>query len=241
MKSTYVTSKVTPRQNVNKERRVNMNDEVKPKLELISLFSTPCVKTNIGRDFTEDELQFLFHNLPMRKDEQEEMANHQSKDFQIFDSYTDTLKDIRNFCEQQLKTYLEEIDGVDIDLTGLRITQSWLNRTKPGESHHPHIHRNSYLSGVLYISCLPNDGILFNNRLKGMFNNMEFPLKEGTQWNAKNIEQPVTEGDLIIFPSWVPHFVNRNETKNRERISLAFNTFPIGEMGNDKFANHLKL
>ena len=55
-----------------------------------------------------------------------------------------------------------------------------------------------------------------------------------------NIEQPVTEGDLIIFPSWVPHGVSFNETENKERISLAFNTFPIGEMG-DYYGSHLKL
>ena len=99
------------------------------------------------------------------------------------------LKDIRNFCEQQLKTYLEEIDGVDIDLTGLRITQSWLNRTEPGkvESHHPHIHRNSIYLVCCILVVYQMMVSMFNNRLKGMFNNMEFPLKEGTQWNAKNM------------------------------------------------------
>ena len=213
---------------------------------IISLFPTPITMTNIGRDFTETELQLLFYDIPIKKERDVQAIlegkelNHQSKDRYLFDSHSDTLKDIRKFCEQQLKYYLEKIEGADTDLAMLRITQSWLNKTKPQEYHHSHHHLNSYLSGVLYISCLPNDGIVFNNRLKGMFNNMEFPLKEGTQWNAMNIEQPVTEGDLIIFPSWVPHFVNRNETKNRERISLAFNTFPIGEMG-DHLATYLKL
>jgi len=46
---------------------------------------------------------------------------------------------------------------------------------------------------------------------------------------------------LILFPSWIPHSVNRNETKDKERISLAFNTFPIGEMGEEKEGSHLKL
>ena len=50
----------------------------------------------------------------------------------------------------------------------------------------------------------------------------------------------VKEGDLIIFPSWVPHYVDVNETKDKERISFSFNTFPIGEMG-DYYGSHLKL
>ena len=36
-------------------RKRNMNGEVKPRLELISLFSIPIVKTNINRNFTEKE------------------------------------------------------------------------------------------------------------------------------------------------------------------------------------------
>ena len=158
----------------------------------------------------------------------------------MFDSYSDTLKDIKNFCEYHLKLYLEEIEGVDTDLAKLRITQSWLNRTKPQEFHHSHHHPNSYLSGVLYISCLPNDTINLENRSYGLYNNMEFPRKKDTVWNSNGVVVDIKEGDLILFPSWVSHSVNRNETKNRERISLSFNTYPIGEMGN-YHGSHLKL
>ena len=67
---------------------------------------------------------------------------------------------------------------------------------------------------------------------------MLFPKKKTTEWNVSGVSVNVTEGDLIVFPSWVKHGVSMNET-NRERISLAFNTFPIGEMG--KGATYLKL
>jgi hypothetical protein len=161
----------------------------KKQIELIPLFPTPLVKINIDRDFTEDELQFLFYDIPMRKDEEREegIYNHQSKDYYLFDNFTDTLGDIKTFCEYHLKFYLEEIEGTNTDLVKLRITQSWLNKTKPQESHGQHFHTNSYLSGVLYISCLPND------------------------------------------------------PKDRERISLSFNTFPVGELGTYNDATHLKL
>ena len=214
-------------------------EKEKMKSEIIPLFSTPVVKTNIGRDFTKDELQLFLTDISMKKDR----VNHRSKDDYLFDNFASDgrLKDIKIFCEQQLKNYLEEIDGVSTDLAGLRITQSWLNKNKPGEHHHSHHHSNSYISAVLYISCLPNDGINFSNRMYGMFNNMEFSRKKVTVWNSTGTTINVTEGDLIIFPSWIPHFVNRNETKDTERISLSFNTFPTGEMGNYEYGNHLKL
>ena len=212
------------------------------KPELISLFSTPIVKTNIGRNFTKLETD-CFQNISVTAyKEKERMTNHQSENRYLFDNtFAEELKDIKEFCESQLKDYLENIEGVDTDLVGLRITQSWLNKNKPGESHPPHAHQNSYLSGVLYISCLPNDHIVFNNRLYRMCNDMKFPIKRTTIWNSAGAIVNVKEGDLIIFPSWVPHYVDVNETKDVDRISLSFNTFPIGEMGEYNGVTHLKL
>ena len=70
---------------------------------------------------------------------------------------------------------------------------------------------------------------------------MEFSIMKPTVWNANEVKVGIKEGNLILFPSWMSHHVDLNETKNRERISLAFNTFPTGEMGNYKKINHLFL
>ena len=160
--------------------------------------------------------------------------------FICLEQFVEELKDIKTFCEQELKQYLEDIEGVDTNITNLNITASWLNKLKPQDHLTLHNHRNSHLSGVLYIRCLPNDNIVFSNRLYGSYNNMEFPIKKTTVWNVRNLAQTVTEGDLIIFPSWITHSVDLNEAKNRERISLSFNTFPTGEMGN-YYGSHLIL
>ena len=225
---------------MNKDKK-NKIPSMDQQVDVMSIFPTPLVKINIGRDFTKDELQLFLTDIPMHKDVIKEMTNHRSKDYYLFDNFAEELKDIKEFCESQSKDYLEKIEGADTNFAGLRITQSWLNKTKPGESHHPHSHPNSYLSGVLYITCLLNDSIIFNNRKKGTFTNMEFPIKKTTAWNSNAAAINVTEGDFIIFPSWVPHHVDVNETKNRERISLSFNTFPVGEMGDPNRLTHLKL
>jgi len=203
---------------------------------ILSLFPTPVDVTNIGRSFTKLEMQCIA-DIPMQKLEKQDMSNHQSVNLTLFEEFPN-LKDIKKFIENQLVRFLKEIEGVDTDLAGLRITQSWLNKNKPDEWHPIHHHANSYLSGVLYINCLPNDGIVFNNRFQNLFNNMEFPKKKNTIWSTTNIEHPVKEGDLILLPSWVPHEVFPNKTKNKERITLAFNTFPVGEMSRDSGADH---
>ena len=191
------------------------------------LFPTPVVVINIGRDFTEDELQSCTTDILMKKTKN--MLNHRSEDLYLFDNYTKELQDIKNFCESWVRDYMEEIEGADTELVSLRITQSWLNKNKPQEYHHMHNHPNSYISGVLYIKCLPNDGINFEKQ--SYRNSIEFPVKETTVWNASGFRQPVTKGDLILFPSWILHSVDLNETEDVDRLSLAFNTFPEGELG----------
>ena len=150
-----------------------MNDETENG-EIFNLFPIPLVKTNIGRDFTKDELQLFLKDIPMMKDKGRRMQNHGSVNLTLFDTFAEELTDIRNFCEYQFKQYIEHIDGANPDIAGLRITQSWLSITKPGEYHNPHHHPNSCLSGVLYISCLPNDHIVLSNRSYGLFDNIEF-------------------------------------------------------------------
>jgi uncharacterized protein (TIGR02466 family) len=206
------------------------------KKYIIPLFATPVVLTNIGRSFTKSELQLCLTDLPMEF----RFKNHQSKDRYLFDTFAEELKDIKIFCENEIKQFLEDVEGVNTDLAVLRITQSWLNKTKSQEHHQYHYHPNSYLSGVLYIKCLPNDNIMFSNQSQGFYNTMLFPIKKMTAYNTKNMTQNVKEGDLILFPSRVPHGVSLNETKVN-RVSLSFNTFPIGEMGEYFDATHLKL
>ena len=198
---------------------------------IIPMFTTPVVLTNIGRDFTKDEIDCI-ENLPTSKNENGQivMTNNRSDGFYLFDDFVE-LKNIKIFCEYHLKQYLEDIKGADTDLATLRITQSWLNKTKPGEYHNSHHHPNSYLSGVFYFSCLPNDHINFNNHLHGLYNNIEFSIKKLTAWNSTGTTINVKEGNLIIFPSWVAHHVDVNKTKNTDRVSLSFNTFPVGELG----------
>ena len=221
-----------------------MNDEVKTdmratlKLQLISLFSIPVVKTNINRSFTKKEIDCIT-SIPMKetkeektrkekeggtKEERKRGRGRQSESYEILDKFAEELKDIKTFCEYELKRYLEDIEGVNTDITNLRITHAWLNKVKPQECTDLHSHANSHLSGILYIRCLPNDNIQFTNVYHRYW--MQLPIKKATQSNTEGISVNIKEGDLILFPSWVPHQVGVNETENKERVALSFDTWP---------------
>ena len=82
-------------------------------------------------------------------------GNSSTKNHYIFNS---KLKKIKQFCEQQIKQYVEQVICPKEELD-FYITQSWLNITKPGKYHHNHSHANSIISGVFYISTIEDDKI----------------------------------------------------------------------------------
>ena len=145
------------------------------------------------------------------------------------------LKKIKQFCEQQIKIYVEKVISPKEELD-FYITQSWLNITKPGENHHAHTHANSIISGVFYISTVKDDNITFSDPNQKIKELLKFEPKEYNIWNSSSWTFPVKKNDLILFPSWLSHEVKSNEKATTDRISISFNIFVKGTLGvqNDK-------
>jgi len=148
--------------------------------------------------------------------------------------FNENLKELKQFCEQQIRIYVKDIinpkKGLDF-----YITQSWLNVTKPGESHHEHCHSNSIISGVFYISTEQSDKIAFgdpNTKVKDL---IEIGFRDYNTWNSTNWFVPAITNELVLFPSWLSHKVEPNENATTDRISISFNTFVKGPLGQDGF------
>ena len=154
-------------------------------------------------------------------------GNSTSSNSYIFD---DKLKKIKQFCEQQIAIYVKEVINPKEDLD-FYITQSWLNITKPGETHHSHFHRNSIISGVFYISTEEDDKITFSDPNAKIKIIIDLATKEYNLWNSITWFFPVNNNELVLFPSWLNHEVEPNKKATTDRISLSFNTFVSGRLG----------
>ena len=153
--------------------------------------------------------------------------NSTSNNSYVFDN---KFKQIKEFCEQHIKIYVENIINPKEELE-FYITQSWLNVTKQGGSHQQHWHPNSIISGVFYISVGKNDGIFFydpNNKIKEHF---KISPTHNNIFNSDTRFLPVIASDLVLFPSWLEHYVASNQNAIKERISIAFNVFAKGIFG----------
>ena len=105
----------------------------------------------------------------------------------------------------------------------------WANINYPGGYNKPHLHPNTLFSGVYYIKTPPNCGKLICSDPRSG-NQTVMPVRvKGTPpkylWRECHLD--VKEGRIIIFPAWMWHSVEPNES-NDTRISVSFNFIQKG-------------
>jgi uncharacterized protein (TIGR02466 family) len=201
-----------------------------PNMSVNLIFPTAVTFFKLGRDLTQTELNFLM-NMPTRMN----VSNVSSIDNTVLENKV--LSDISGFIKNSVSECFNELYKPRKEVN-LRITQSWLNYTKKDQFHHRHSHPNSFLSGVFYVNAnKETDKIFFyDNR----YYQISMPGAESTPVNSKSWWFPIETGDLIIFPSSLEHSVE-TLTTDTVRASLAFNTFPVGYVGDDQELTGLHL
>ena len=187
------------------------------------LFPTPIGFSLLDRSLSENEMLFLVSQETRRNE-----SNTVSKDSYI----------LRNKCLASLRQFIE--DAVDEYVTStinpkgdvkLRITQSWVNYTEKGQYHHKHSHPNSLVSGVFYVQAnTATDKIHF---YRSGYQQINIPPQEWNLYNSESWWFSVGTGMLVLFPSSLTHMVETVQSEET-RISLAFNTFPVGVIGSEQ-------
>ena len=124
----------------------------------------------------------------------------------------------------ELTVFVNDVPQRYMGTSDLVLGNWWVNINGKHDYNMPHDHQNSVLSGTYYVQVPEeNMGDLVLHR----GDNAEFFLtskveKQPTMANAMSIPCPVKESMFYLFPSWVKHSVDRNES-DLERISIAFN------------------
>jgi uncharacterized protein (TIGR02466 family) len=189
------------------------------------IFPTPIYTSKLNRELTPLELDFV---EKVRKESYYNGQNTTSNSNYILNEKP--FLNLKKELDLRVKDYFEKVIS-STDLVIPYITQSWLNYTETNQYHPKHSHSNSFVSGVFYINCHEElDKITF-------FNDGHKTIKpEVKTWNLYNSESwwfPVKTNDIIMFPSSLNHMVETKEGTNT-RISLAFNVFVKGTIGDSK-------
>jgi len=196
------------------------------------IFPTPIYISKLNRDLTNKELSFIDKTkLDTYKNEGNTTSN---------DNYILNNKDFKNLKKEldfRVQDYFDKVISPSNNITSY-ITQSWLNYTETNQYHHKHTHPNSLVSGVFYINCHEeHDKIKFFN---DNYKIIKLETKDWNIWNSQSWWFSVKTGDVILFPSSLTHMVETKQGENT-RISLAFNVFIKGTIGNNKNLTELVL
>ena len=194
------------------------------------LFPTPVMFNQLDRKFTKEELIFVDkHSKKTNKN----VGNVTSNNNYILNE--PEFADLKKIITVHLNEYLKKIVK-PVYKTEVYVTQSWLNYTNKGEFHHKHEHPNSYLSGCLYIQTdETKDKITFH---KSGYQQIQIPTENYDMMNSDSWWFNVKSGKIIIFPSSLTHHVD-NVIADDTRISIAFNSFIKGILGDNKSLTEL--
>ena len=136
--------------------------------------------------------------------------------------HTEELDSLMQEISEQMQ-YVKGILGLK-DKENISFGNYWINVNGRGSFNLPHVHPFSLVSAVYYVDVPKDSGrLVFENPIQQHDYVMKPDIVErfnGINSGYWNVE-PET-GDLIIFPSWLRHWVEPNNT-DENRISIAFN------------------
>ena len=109
-----------------------------------------------------------------------------------------------------------------VALPQLEIKNIWLNINPPGSYNELHNHAGSVLSGVYYVEANERQGNIQFERSDNAEYHLPEYMEKITYFNATRATYAAKSGALYVFPSWLKHHVQGNQS-NTDRISLSFN------------------
>ena len=148
------------------------------------------------------------------------------------------MEDFKHWCLLNVRAFAKQLGASE--RTSFYITQSWMNRNPPHSYHHTHMHPNSIFSCIYYVEGDKCPTYFYRYDDRTSFGNFAFYEndKGSTAFTATKAGVMNEVGRLVIFPSSMVHDVDTNES-DKDRVTISFNTFIRGEMGEPENSNHL--
>ena len=199
-------------------------------MELINIFSTPILKTHFD---IKNNWRSYFDNLWYERNQMDNA--YVSDNFNVLDDKG--VRVMKRNIEEIVNMYMENYLRLS---NRLRITASWVMKHRQGDFAQCHQHKNSIVSGVLYLQTKKGAGNIIFNRDNFLNPSFEFNRIEKTPLNTGDMEFDVDTGTLLLFPSNLHHYTDVQPFAHYQRVCLAFNTFIDESIGNGDTRIELK-
>jgi len=197
------------------------------------LFPEPLYFSKLERVLTKEELKILNGH---KKKTKKNAGNSRTKDSYVLEHKT--LNNLKKDLHTKVMDYFDKVICTDNLITPY-ITQSWINYTKSDQFHHKHNHANSLVSGIFYISADKKvDSVTFYKDY--LDSRIKLDVTKYNIFSSSSCTFPVETGNILLFRSSLEHGV-KNKKGNNIRISLSFNVFIKGKIGDKSALTELVL
>lgn len=153
------------------------------------------------------------------------------------DNLTTSVSDDRNVLLKipDMKEYFEAlIQDISFQIMkqnsqGFDIKSSWCTKTTNGQSSLMHMHKNYYMSAILYLQ--EDNQLIVENPCWDMQHYL-FPLYKISPYTCNSTMIVTPKNSLLIMPAWMKHQIPKYD-KSDVRYSIVMNVHPINEYGVD--------
>tara|TARA_B100000242_G_C43004284_1_gene466616 strand:- start:586 stop:1194 length:609 start_codon:yes stop_codon:yes gene_type:complete len=143
-----------------------------------------------------------------------------SKPFNLKDKENAPFKffiDIQRYVADTFKEY-----GWKYEPRKVNLTEMWAIINKKNNFNLEHTHPNNYLSAAYYVKAPDNCGS-FKVTNPNLISRERITVSEkNTEFNQNIAQIKPKEGDLLLFPAYLPHSVGMNLSEE-DRIVISFN------------------
>jgi uncharacterized protein (TIGR02466 family) len=131
---------------------------------------------------------------------------------------------LSHFSVRRLRAKIESLvkeTALDMQMPPVQITNSWFNIMGKGQRVKPHRHEVSVISGALYVEAPEGSvGLSFHSPTASC--RMAEMLLGSNDLNENFHTVECKEGQLVLFPSWLEHSTEDNQSDRR--VVVSFNT-----------------
>ncbi len=194
------------------------------KGEILKFFPQPIFKYKVDnyKDFNPKLLDYIYK---LNKEDKEGVIRSNrggwhSQPFELKDKNSIQTK----FALETTKYVFDAIKNYGWKLNPEKtiVTEMWAIINKPDDYNVIHTHPNSYLSAAYYVKAPKNGGKFIIENPLTVARHSYPPEENKSEFNVKVAGLEIEEGELLLFPAYLPHKVGENKSKE-DRIVISFN------------------
>lgn len=197
-----------------------------------TIFSAPIWQTEYP-EFEENNAQFIQAIRDLKEKDPEGMSKSNLFGYQSSDKIheeDERIHPLLHHVGQMVVKAAEDLNLIPVDVA---LTSVWFNINDTRQCMNAEHVNGDTFSGVFYLKAPEGSGklVLQNPGINKLWQGLSL-IEKKNQFTGEKISITPVEGNVIMFPSYLPHWVEPNDHDD-ERISISFNAIclPEGSLG----------